>query len=366
MKLTAAEQKSLKPHLDRTIDAIEEILTAGLTTANDATTQTFAVTFQEASRMKLLRLGSTLRSTHEEVSRHVRDDERFSQSRLMFFLNRSWLLCKGIDQAIIDGDDQHLEKLLWTAPAKKVKSLAVVCLGVVKKIAAGTFCAFDFRLRSLADGRPLSWSTVFPMKAGVEIPAEGYLHIPQKQKFTANSFLEGQVIHISEAMVTESEGASSRLQMTDDAEVKLGDTVADWQPFLSWDVDNAVDRIRNHEISPFDVEVELQEEVIFDDYSIGKAESDGGRDRTVFPLRFRDAEFDVIVSSGIEGESTVAGLKPQIRRKTPAPMFGLMHYAGCRLVVQPLTLFDDGKPNYITISDKSVDRKALLSALKFT
>ncbi len=366
MKLTAAEQKKLKPHLDRTVDAIEEILTAGLTTANDATTQTFSVTFQEASRMKLLRLGSTLRSTHEEVSRYVRDDERFSQSRLMFFLNRSWLLCKGIDQAILDGDDRHLEKLLWTAPAKKVKSLAVVCLGVVKKIAGGTFCAFDFRLRSIDDGRPLSWSTVFPMKAGVEIPAEGYLHLPQKQKFTANTFLEGQVVHISEALATETDGGSARIQLTEDAEVKLGDTVANWHQFLSWDVENAVERIRNHEISPFDVEVELQEEVVFDEYCLGKAESDAAKDRTVFPLRFRNAEFDVIASSGIEGESTIAGLKPQVRKKTPSPMFGLMHYASCRLVVQPLTLFADDKPNYITISDKSVDRKALLSALKFT
>ena len=92
--------------------------------------------------MKLLRLGSTLRSTHEEMTRYVKDDPRFSPTRLMFFLNRSWLLCKGIQRAIHMQDSVALEGLLWTAATKPVNQLRVVCLGVVKKIAAGSFLRF--------------------------------------------------------------------------------------------------------------------------------------------------------------------------------------------------------------------------------
>lgn len=365
MKLSAAEQKKLTPHLQRTVSAIEEILTSGLTTANEATYQTFAVTFQEASRMKLLRLGSTLRSTHEEISRYVKDDPRFSQTRLMFFLNRSWLLCRGIQRAVAEKDAESLDQLLWVAPTKKVKKLSVVCLGVVKKIAAGTFCAFDFRLRSLKDGSPLTWSTVFPMKAGAEIPAEGYLHLPQKQKFTANIFLEGQVLEITDAMVAQSSGAS-RIQLTDDSKVNLGDTYADWDTHLKWDVTRAVERIRQHQVSPFDVEVELQEDAVFTNFTLGKPTRDEERSRQVYPLQFRQQEFDVTVSTTVEGKSAIEKLKAEVKKKAHSPLFGLLHYASCRMVVQPLTIFGEGKPQYITISEKSVDRRALLSALKFT
>ena len=365
MKLSATDRKKLVPHLDRTIEAIEEILDAGLTTASDATWQTFGVTFQEASRMKLLRLGSTLRSTHEEVSRYVKDDPKFSQSRLMFFLNRSWLLCKGIQKAVAEKDSEALDRLLWTAPAKKVKSLTVVCVGVVKKIAAGTFCAFEFRLRSVKDGRAMTWSTVFPMKAGTEIPAEGYLHLPQKQKFTAACFLERREITIANAMVSEGNGVS-RIQLLDDSKVTAGDEFENWTDFLTWDAKQAAERVRQHEISPFDVDVELQEEVVFDDYQLNKGVKDNDHDRVVLPLTYCDTEFDVSVSSTLEGQATMAVMKELAKKKKPVTLYGLLHYASCRLVVQPLTLFEDNKPNYITISDKAVDRKALLSALKFT
>ena len=365
MKLSAADQKKLLPHLRRTTEAIEEILTSGLTTANEGTCQTFGVTFQEVSSMKLLRLGSTLRNTYEEVRRYVKDDPRFSQTRLMFFLNRSWLLCRGIEKAVDDKDAPQLEKLLWTAPAKKVKSLSVVCLGVVKKIAAGSFCAFDFRLRDVKTGRPLNWSTVFPMKADTEIPAEGYLHMPQKQKFKAGVFLERQVVNITDAAITEADDASAVIRLTDDSKVTAADPFEDWEQFLTWEADAAVRRIQQHDISPFDVETELQEEVVFGDYQLGK-EDTSETDRIVFPLTYRNTEFDLTVSSSLEGKSAVKELKAAGKKKSCSALYGLMHYAACRLVVQPLTLFTNNKPEYITISDSSVDRKALLSALRFT
>lgn len=78
------------------------------------------------------------------------------------------------------------------------------------------------------------------------------------------------------------------------------------------------------------------------------------------------AELDVIASRSLEGQAVELVLHGLLTQKTPPPMFGLMHYAQSRMVLQPLSLLIDGKISYSTISDKAVDRKALLGALKFT
>ena len=54
-------------------------------------------------------------------------------------------------------------------------------------------------------GERLTWSVIFPIKPGVEIPAEGFLHLPQKQKFAPSLFLERQTILIRDAAVAEDE-----------------------------------------------------------------------------------------------------------------------------------------------------------------
>ena len=196
VKLDASDQKKLVSHLQKTTLAIEEWLTAGLTSANESSFNVLRVAFQEAARLKLLRLSGTLRNTHDEVNRFVQDDPRFSQKRLVFFLNRCWLMARGMIQAIENDNVEQLNRLLWTPATRKRKSISVVCLGAIKKIALGSYCTFEFRLRAVKTNESLTWSVVFPMKPDVEIPAEGYLHLPQKQKFTANCFLKKKVAHI--------------------------------------------------------------------------------------------------------------------------------------------------------------------------
>ncbi|MFX6023674.1 hypothetical protein ABTF26_21800, partial [Acinetobacter baumannii] len=77
--------------------------------------------------------------------------------------------------------------------------------GVIKKVVPGAFCAYEFRLRAVGDnssitsGQRLLWSTIFPLKSDADLPAEGYLHLPQKQKFTAFQFLEGKTVKIENA-----------------------------------------------------------------------------------------------------------------------------------------------------------------------
>ena len=57
------------------------------------------VSFKEASRMKLLRLGSTLRIANEEIVRFTGGSAQFSARRLAFFLGRAWLLASAMRRA---------------------------------------------------------------------------------------------------------------------------------------------------------------------------------------------------------------------------------------------------------------------------
>ena len=369
MTLTSAEQKKLLPQIQLTVDALEEVLNSGLTTASDSTSKALGVTFQSAARLRLLRLASTLRSTNDEINRYVNDDKDFSQTRLMFFLNRSWLLCKGLKHAIETNDKKRLAALLMTPETKNVKQLQVVCLGVSKKIAGGNFCAFEFRLRCVKTREPFVWSTVFPMKPGNAIPAEGYLHLPQKQKFAANVFLEKRVLQLSDFVLSVSGNGVKRIQFADQSTVESQDKFDDWKPFLKWDPSLAVKRIAEQNVTPFDLETELQEEVFFSDFELEKAVPQKDKNRNVFPLIYKDTQFALLVSDGEEGKAareTLAAL--QKKRESNVTMFGLMHYSNCRLEVQPLTLFnnDDNDLEYVTISKKSIDKRALLAEMKFT
>lgn len=365
MKLSAEQHKKLLPQLDRLGEAIEELLLTGLTTASEATRQTLGVTFQEASRQRLLRLSGTLRIANEELGRYTRNDENFSQQRLVFFLNRAWLLAKGIARALRENDQAELEKLLWTPPAKAAKSLNVITLGVAKKVAAGAFCAFDFRLRGVDDDRSFVWSTVFPLKQGVEIPPEGFLHIPHNQKFTANLFLEKKVVTLTNIGLIENETGPTRIQLGDKSTVETGEDFNKWEHLVSWNAAPAIERIQNHTPGPFDLDVELQEEVFLTDWRMGEIdESPNGW--VSYAIQQGGVAWDGRVADGVEGKATHKQLKRFQKKKTPPPLFGVMHYESCRLVLQPLTLFTEEGPQYITISEESIDRKALLQTLKFT
>ncbi len=142
-----AEKKQLLSLLEELGRAVEELILAGLTTASKSTVERIDLTFKEASRMRLLRLGSTLRIANEEISRFTTGSPLFSAKRLSFFLNRAWLLATGMRQAINDNDDAALDRLLATPPTEPVKRIAVVVMGVAKRVVPGAFASFDFRLR---------------------------------------------------------------------------------------------------------------------------------------------------------------------------------------------------------------------------
>jgi hypothetical protein len=373
VKLAEVDAKKLLPLLDSLAAAIEEMLLAGLTAASEATRKTLGVTFQEASRMRLLRLGATLRVANEEIGRFTRNEAEFSKQRLSFFLGRAWLLSRGIAKAVQNSDDRLFERLMHVPANQPLKQTRVVTMGVTKKHVKNSFCGFDFRLKTVDDsgelpaGQSLVWSCVFPLKPGAEIPSEGFLHLPQKQKFKPHIFLERKVIEIANAVVALDDRGSGRLSFGDTTEVSTGAEYSAWPSLFQWNPQTALDHLEEYRPGPFDLEVDLQEELTLEDWKFTSDEwettSRKGQEQVL--IECRDTPFHLTYSEADEGRAVKDALVKIHNEKHRPVLYGLMHYSACQLVVQPLTLLDGEKPQYITISDKDVDRKALLAALKF-
>ena len=372
MKLPEKDRRKLVQLLGDLAGAVEELLLTGLTTASQATRKRIDVAFREASRLRLLRLASTLRIAGEELSRYVRKDEGFSRSRLTFFLNRTWLLSRGLARAIEQDDEEQFARLLWTPADQPVERLDVVTLGVVKRVVKGAFCAFEFRLRAcrqageLEAGSPVTWSCVFPVKPGVDIPPEGFLGLPQKQKFKASLFLEGKVVTIVGAAVSAGRRGAGRVSLLPESKVTGGEPFSDWRRFAAWDPRPAIGRLQEYRPSPLDLEIELQEEVVLDDWRVEKPDDDRRDHQLVYPGWYRGTPLDLVVSTSDEAGPVRTYLNRAIREKSRPPLFGLMHYEMCRLVVEPLSVFEENGPKHLHVSDDKIDRKALLQAIQFT
>jgi hypothetical protein len=359
----SSERKALAQLLGDLQRAVEDLLLTGLAAASDATRETLGASFQAASRTKLLRLGATLRVATEEVGRFARNDPAFSRRRYGFFLSRAWLLSRGMRQALEALDEARWDRLLGQGQTRTLKDVEVVGVGVGKRVVAGAFVAFDFRLRALADRAPLAWSAVFPLKPGVEVPPEAFLHLPQPQGFKASALLPGQVARLSEAQVSE----DGRVTLAKDAKVTPSKTaVEDWEPLLAWDAAKALRRVREHRPGPFDLEVELQEEVVLRDFRAGAPETIERERQVRIPIETRAGlRLHVLAGSGPEDAAfrdRIAGWKAW----QPGPLFGVMHYEMCRFLLQPMTLLGGEAPESLQLSDGSFDAASLVKALKFT
>jgi hypothetical protein len=369
MRLAEADQRKLLPLLDELARGVEELLLSGLTTASEATRGLLGVSFKEASRMRLLRLGSTLRSASEELGKFTQHKEDFSRRRLCFFLNRAWLLCRGIARALRAKDEAAFDRLLRTPTGARVEKVEVVTLGVSRKVVPGAFCAFDFRLRSLSPAGPLpagsrlSWSCVFPASAA-DIPPEGYLLMDQKQRFKAQAFLEGKVLTLTTATLTPDERGGGRLTLADDSTVAQGRAFTDWRRFLAWDPQAALELLRGAEAGPLDLDVDMQEEVVLTGWDIGEpADEDEGQ--RVYPITAGGVTFHAVASPGVEGGPLRLALEALRPKSDLPPLFALMHPERCRLVLQPLAVFGPAGPESLTMSKEKVNLAALLKTIKF-
>jgi len=215
-------------------------------------------------------------------------------------------------------------------------------------------------------GQRLAWSVVFPVKPGVEIPPEGFLHLPQKQKFNTSIVLESKKITIANAQVSFDENGSGRISLTDQSTVVLGEKFAEWGKFLDWSPEKAVERIRKNSPGPLDIDTELQEEVILREYSFGTAAQGEAPGITAYPITSSGLVLSAIVGADVEGKALKKNLAELSKQKKDLPpLYGLMHYERCKMMFQPLTVFRPA-PDYITISNESINKAALLKALKLT
>src|SRR5262249_10246723 len=304
--------------------AVEELLRAGLTTASEATRQTLTAAMQEAARFRLPRLGSTLRTATEELGRFTAHDPAFSRRRLTFFLDRAWLLSRGLAHALQKADEKEYDRLTWSPPLQPLPKVEVVCVGAAKKVAAGAFVAFEFRLRALADAAPvhagqrLTWSVVFPIKPGLKVPPEGFLHLPQKQKFIPFIFLEQKSLTVERANLV-AEESGGRLSLADQSTVALGDDFEAWERFLDWSPAPAVERLRKHTPGPLDLDTELQEEIVLRDYAVGKPEEGDAPGQTVYPITAGNLTLTAIVGSEAEGKTLSENLDDMRKLKKKRP-----------------------------------------------
>lgn len=366
-----AERAKLEALLGQLAGAVEELLLSGLTTASDATRQTLAAALQEAARFRLLRLGSTLRTASEELTRFTSHDPAFSRRRLTFFLSRAWLLSRGLAHALRSDNAKEYDRLTWSPPTQPLPKVEVVCLGAAKRVAAGAFVAFEFRFRAVGDAPPVTagqrlvWSVVFPLKPDLTIPAEGFLHLPQKQQFTPFTFLERRAVTIERAQIALEE-QTGRISLGEQSTVTAGELFQAWDRYGEWSPQAAIERIRQQTPGPLDLDTELQEEVVLTNYSVGAPEAGDSPGQTMYPMTAGHLRLTVTVGSEADGKTLREHLESfrKPKQKRP-PLYGLMHYERCRLLFQPLTAFRP-EPDYLTISKEHVNKAALLKAMSFT
>lgn len=369
--MQANEKEQLASLLDELGKAVEELLLAGLTAASQSTVERLDVTFKEASRRKLLRLGSTLRIANEEIARFTAGSTQFSPRRLAFFLGRAWLLAQAMRRAIDANDREALDRLLATPAAQPVAQVTVVTLGVAKRVVPGAFASFEFRLRAVDDapplgrGQPLVWSCVFPLRKDMDLPTESFLHLPQRQKFKPLLLLEKTTVNVSQCAVSLQPGGAARLVLGDASTLTGGAAFHDWASLAAWDMREAAARLEQHQPTPMDLEIELQEEVVISDWSAGKPrKTEEGYD--ALPIETGYLPFEVRLDHGPSGAPLRERMGKLAARKHRPPLYGAVHYEACRLVLQPLSALDEEGIDYLTVARDKISQAELVKAMKFT
>ncbi|HSK05239.1 MAG TPA: hypothetical protein VK932_28520, partial [Kofleriaceae bacterium] len=304
------DRAGLLPMLAELASTVESLIATGLSTASAATRQKLDVSFKEASRRKLLRLGASLRYVNEELGRFLADASAFSAKRFAFFLHRSWLMARGLHEAIRGDDAASIARLLMTREPQVVRRFEAIVLGVAKRVQADGGCSFDFRMRSLggdvAAGTPVVWSCVFPPKKGV--PAEAYLHLPQPQKFAPKILLDRAVYTISECALSRGEpGGGARLLLGPRSTITAGRKHADWAPHLATDWAAIRARAAAHRVSPLELDVELQEPIVLRDWQVG-APAQRDDDKVAYPIAADGRELVVLAAKGAGDAELVAAL----------------------------------------------------------
>jgi hypothetical protein len=366
-----AEVQSLRKLLAELRKGVEELLSAGMTAASKATIARLDVSFKEASRLKLLRLGSTLRIANEEIARFASGSPLFSARRLSFFLGRAWLLATALELAVAKRDEAALATLLATPRTEPVAELFAVVLGVAKRVVPGAFASFDFRLRATRESGPvqnresLVWSCVFPLRKDLDLPAEAFLHLPQKQKFKPSLLLEKREIRMTGCAVSRQPGVATRVSLSETGTVTTLEPYGDWASLWGWNLGRAAARLESHRPGPMDLDIELQEEVFVDEWRTGAARTHDDGHKLV-PVETPSLPFEMRIETGPSGVPLAGVMEKLADEKMRPPLYGLAHYEACRIVLQPLSALGVGGVEYLTLSADKISQAELVKAMKFT
>lgn len=356
--------------------AIEELLLSGATTASEATQRTLGMAFEQAAQVGLLRLGASLRIVLEELKRLNSDPERFSTSRLAFFIDRCWLLAKGTLKALQEDDQQALVRL--TAPTQTIaaKGLKLATAGVLKRHVPGAFSAFEFRLRllqptALADGTQLQagaalqWSFVVPAKAGHDFPAEAFLSMRQKQGFSPSDLLAKKVISIDHCHL--SAGQPMRINLGPESKLtQLKDEPpVDWRQLVVWQPERWLQRLREHRPDPLEMPIELSEDLVLSDWRL-----QGDFQASQLPGRELSERSVTLIALNMRwrlgiarGEKKLEQALRKAAKADPQPaLYANAHVELGEAVLTPLALLAD-EPAYITIAKPDYDRAAMVRLL---
>ncbi len=360
--------------LGRLAEAIETLLQSGLSAASKASVDALKVSFEEASRRRLLRLGSTLRIASEEVARFTRQDASFSPDRLSFFLGRAWVLARGMEAALADQDADGWARLTSGPETVPMKELAIVVVGVFKRHVPGAFAAFELRCRVTEDTEPLkrgdaiSWSFVFPLREDQKVPPEAMLMLEQKQKFRPNELLEGKVVRVG-AQVAISQGDPRRLMLGPKATVTIEEPFTEWLELTRWDPGATLAKVADHQPDPLSLPIELQDEAMLLRWSMGELSEGEKHTTATLQVQLDDAEvpltFELRAPIGDSGSPLRKALDEARKQDPRPPLFGFVHFEHGKLVLEPLSLLGDERPTMIALDPKNVDKAALVRAMTF-
>ncbi len=380
--IPAAEAKKLLPVLDDLAHAVEDLVAGGMVTASTATKERLEVSFKEASRLKLGRLAASLRYVVEEIGRFLTSASTFSGKRLALFLSRSWVLARGLHQALTEKNDALLGRLLLSWPPQAVDSIEVICVGVRKRLPQGMgVCAFDFHFRLVADcgvlpaGAPLVWSHIVPRPSsserGAKIVAEALLHLELKpQGFKPLLLTESAVFTFSKAQIVVDgaavgRGGGGRLMLTAETKLAKGSAFTEWQRVVGFDKAAVRDRVVGWAPSPLDLEVELAVEVAVDVGAVAAVAVADDVDSCALAFSGAAGEFGVVVNLAKTDESKELRAALASWRKTPpsSKVFGVLHFDRCRMVFQPLSLLEARGPRHLMLNLENIDLQALTKSL---
>ncbi|MEZ4240607.1 MAG: hypothetical protein R3F59_31535 [Myxococcota bacterium] len=366
--MTTPDRAALLPVLDDLAAAVEDVVATGLTSASQATLQRLDVSFREASRLKLGRLAASLRYVNEEIARHLRHADDFSAWRLSLFLNRSWVLARGLAHAARTGDDDAWRRLTWSPAPEPLGAVEVVCLGVRKRTTRVSG-SFDFAFREVGGPRHFVWSLVFSRESAA-VPPETQLHtrpknVPPSAVFEPSLFTEAAPVTFAGWSLVPDGRGGGRLWPAAGATVTAGKR-ADWAALLEglrWDCAAAVARARAHDAGPLDLPVELQEDVVLREWTVGAPVDRGRPGVVVYPMVADGLEIDAVVSTQEDGRALRTALDELRKAKARPPLVGLLHSDLCRLVLEPLSLLRPAGPEHLMLAKELGDKRAMVRDL---